>query len=156
MKSVRIRTFPGPYYPAFGLNTEKYYGEIRSITSYSVGMHENTDPKNSEHGHFSRSANLTIKLSEKIWFWSNSNFYLIHLNKDLFYRESQDYEEVIANISLICVLEKKCWGNLEKNVTEFTSLVWYSVFIERRSRVNPHTCLNKLFKKVIPKLKNVW
>ena len=24
VKSVRIRSFPGPYFPAFGLNTERY------------------------------------------------------------------------------------------------------------------------------------
>ena len=66
VKSVRIRIFCCPYFPAFRLNTERYYWQIRSITLYSVGMQENTDPKNSQHGHFSRSANLTIKLSEKI------------------------------------------------------------------------------------------
>ena len=31
------------------------YGEIQSITSYSVQMRENTDQNNSEYGHFSRS-----------------------------------------------------------------------------------------------------
>ena len=31
------------------------YGEIRSISPYSVRMRENTDQKNSEYGHFSRS-----------------------------------------------------------------------------------------------------
>ena len=42
-ESVRIRSFSGPYFPAFGLNTERY------------GMRENTDQKNSDYGHFSRS-----------------------------------------------------------------------------------------------------
>ena len=32
------------------------YGEIRSISPYSVRMRENTDQNNSEYGHFSRSA----------------------------------------------------------------------------------------------------
>ena len=31
------------------------YGGIRSISPYSVRMQENTDHKNSEYGHFSRS-----------------------------------------------------------------------------------------------------
>ena len=40
VKSVRIRIYSGPYFPKFGLNTERYevfsqirtaYGEIRSI-----------------------------------------------------------------------------------------------------------------------------
>ena len=34
------------------------YGEIRSISPYSVRMRENTDQKNSEYGHFSRSASF--------------------------------------------------------------------------------------------------
>ena len=32
------------------------YGEIRSISPYSVRMRENTDQENSEYGHFLRSA----------------------------------------------------------------------------------------------------
>ena len=47
VKSARIRSFSGPYFPAFGLNT--------GISQYSVRMRENTDQKNSEYGHFSRS-----------------------------------------------------------------------------------------------------
>ena len=31
------------------------YGEIRSISPYSVRMRENTDQNNSEYGHFLRS-----------------------------------------------------------------------------------------------------
>ena len=30
MKSVRIRSFSGPYFLAFKLNTESYYGNIRT------------------------------------------------------------------------------------------------------------------------------
>ena len=41
VKSVRIRNFPGPYFPAFGLNT---------------------DQKNSEYGHFSRIVSFDKKL----------------------------------------------------------------------------------------------
>ena len=33
------------------------YGELLRIFSYSVRMRENTDQKNSEYGHFWRSAN---------------------------------------------------------------------------------------------------
>ena len=32
------------------------YGEIRSVSPYSVQMPEDTDQKNSEYGHFSRTA----------------------------------------------------------------------------------------------------
>ena len=42
VKSVLIRSFSGPYFPAFGLNTERY----------SVQIRENTDKKNCEYGHF--------------------------------------------------------------------------------------------------------
>ena len=49
VKNVCIRSFSGPYFPSFDLNTERY--RIR----------ENTDQKNSEnqgeYGHFSRSIN---------------------------------------------------------------------------------------------------
>ena len=32
MKSVRIRSFPGPYFPAFGLNTERYEVSLRILS----------------------------------------------------------------------------------------------------------------------------
>ena len=49
VKSVRIRSFPGSYFPAFGPNTES-----ESVSTHSVRMRENTDQKNSEYGHSSR------------------------------------------------------------------------------------------------------
>ena len=75
VKSVRIQSFSGPYFPVFGLNTERYgvslqygeilrisqYGEILRISPYSVRMRENTDQKNSKYGHFSRNGNLSEK-----------------------------------------------------------------------------------------------
>ena len=45
VKSVRIRSFSGAYFPAFELNTERY----------SVQMWENMDQKNSKYGHFLHS-----------------------------------------------------------------------------------------------------
>ena len=54
-----IRSFSGSYFPAFGLNMERY-GEIRTIFPYSVRMWENTDQKNSEYGHFLRSERCGI------------------------------------------------------------------------------------------------
>ena len=50
VKSVRIRSYSGPYFPAFGLNKETH-----SVSPYSIRMLENTDQNNSEYGHFSRS-----------------------------------------------------------------------------------------------------
>ena len=45
VKSVRIRSFSGTYFPAFELNMERY----------SVWMWENMDQKNSKYGHFLHS-----------------------------------------------------------------------------------------------------
>ena len=67
VKSVRIQSFSGPYCHAFGLNTERY----KVICPYSVWMWENTDQKNSEYGHFSRSVTQHKK-------WS---FRLVRVNK---------------------------------------------------------------------------
>ena len=36
------------------------YGEMRSFSPYSVRIRENTDQKNSEYGHFSRSVSFSI------------------------------------------------------------------------------------------------
>ena len=38
------------------------YGEIRSISLYSVRMQENADQNDSEYGHFSRSVFIHLKL----------------------------------------------------------------------------------------------
>ena len=59
VKSVRIRSYSGPYFPAFGLNTDQY---------------------NSEYGHFLRSSCYRIKFCPQ-WLifthFSNSNFLVI-------------------------------------------------------------------------------
>ena len=47
MKSVRIRSFFGAHFPTFWLNT--------NISPYSIQMRENTEQKNFDYGHFSRS-----------------------------------------------------------------------------------------------------
>ena len=51
VKSVRIWSCSGPYFLAFGLNTERY-----GVSS--VRMLENTDQSNSEYGHFLRSEHM--------------------------------------------------------------------------------------------------
>ena len=53
VKNVHIRSFSGPYFPAFGLNKERY--RVLRIFPYSVQIRENKGQKNSEYGHFSRS-----------------------------------------------------------------------------------------------------
>ena len=56
-EKCRIRSFPGLYFPAFGLNIFR----ILCVSPYSVRMRENADKKNSEYGHFSLSATLFQK-----------------------------------------------------------------------------------------------
>ena len=50
VKSVRVRSYSGPHFPAFVLNTERY-----RVSPYSVQMCEIADQNKSEYGHFSRS-----------------------------------------------------------------------------------------------------
>ena len=54
VKSVRIRSYSGPYFPALGLNTDRY--EVCD----DVRIRENTDQNNSEYKHFSRSDNHNV------------------------------------------------------------------------------------------------
>ena len=54
VKNIRIGSYSGPHFPAFGLNI------WLRISPYSVWMRENTDQNNSEYGHFSRSAKPNI------------------------------------------------------------------------------------------------
>ena len=48
VKSVLIRSYSGPHFPAFGLNTERY----SVVSPNSVRLRENEDQNNSEYGHF--------------------------------------------------------------------------------------------------------
>ena len=57
MKSDRIRSFSGPYFPAFGLNTP-----CLSVFSPNAGKY---GPENSKYGYFSRRAFL--------WLWSQED-----------------------------------------------------------------------------------
>ena len=54
VKSVRIRSYSGPHFPVFGLNTERKCGIL-------VRMRENADQNNSEYGLFSRSEELNFQ-----------------------------------------------------------------------------------------------
>ena len=54
VKSVRVRSFSGPYFHAFGMNSEIYGVKPPN----SVQMRENKDQKNSEYGLFSPSEQL--------------------------------------------------------------------------------------------------
>ena len=62
-KYARFRSFSGPYFPAFGLMTERY----------SV-LRKNTNQKNSEYGHFSRSARGTYRITFIHTAWKMSKY----------------------------------------------------------------------------------
>ena len=69
-----IKSITCPYSESFWsifsrIRTE--YGEILCISPYSVRMQENTDQKNSEYGHFSRSDNCLILSIIDVWQVSN-------------------------------------------------------------------------------------
>ena len=51
-KKCSFRSFPGPYFPAFGLNTKRYEVSLRIQSECGK---ENTDQENSKYRHFSRS-----------------------------------------------------------------------------------------------------
>ena len=51
VKSVHIRNYSSPYFPAFGLNTERCSKDVRIQSEYW----KKTDHNNSEYGHFSGS-----------------------------------------------------------------------------------------------------
>ena len=58
VKSVRSQRFSGPYFAAFGLNTERY--SVIQILKCS----ENTDQKNSEYRHISRSVSSASTITD--------------------------------------------------------------------------------------------
>ena len=58
VKSVRIRSFSGPYFPAFGLNTDGVSLLIQSECGKNSGYRKTQ--KNSEYGHYSGSAALSL------------------------------------------------------------------------------------------------
>ena len=47
MKSVRIQSYSGPYFPAYRLNTERYGVSFRIQSE----CEKNADPNNSKYGH---------------------------------------------------------------------------------------------------------
>ena len=51
VNSVRIRSYSGPHFLAFGLNTERYFASLHIQSKCK----ENADQNNSKYGHFSRS-----------------------------------------------------------------------------------------------------
>ena len=85
VKSVRIRSYSGPYFPTFGLNTDRY--------SVSVRMRENMDQNNSEYEHFLRSVYVCFR--EIVETWNNMicekmffEFSIFSISTSNFYRSN--------------------------------------------------------------------
>ena len=100
VKSARIRNFSGPYFPTFGLNTER-----PRVSPYSVRMRENTAQKYSEYEHFSRSNKLPNK-------------------KTRYKRFLLKFLQIDAILKMLKVLEKKhhvCFGSKEDHETLLTT-----------------------------------
>ena len=66
VKSIRIWSFPGPYFPSFGLDTKRSERSLRIQSRYGK---KRTKKINSEYGHFSSSAEN-----------AGTKFYLIRLS----------------------------------------------------------------------------
>ena len=88
VKSVRIRSFSGPYFPAFGLNTERY--SVLCISPYSVRMRENTEQKTpntdtfhaviisttTKKGNYEALQNILQRLKVFTWVFTHITFLL--------------------------------------------------------------------------------
>ena len=61
--SIRIRSFSGLFFPAFRLNTEIYFVNLRIQSKYG----KNTDQKNSKYTHFLRSETYAKYVSVLQW-----------------------------------------------------------------------------------------
>ena len=64
VKSIRIWSFPGPFFPSFGLDTKRSERSLRIQSGYGKKL---TKKINSEYGHFSRSAENTGTKFYLIW-----------------------------------------------------------------------------------------
>ena len=60
VKSVRIGSFSGPYFPAFGLITERYW-------VMRIRMRDNMEQNNSEYGHFLHIVWMLYKNVKKMY-----------------------------------------------------------------------------------------
>ena len=65
-KVSQYGVFSGPYFPTFGLNTERYFVSLRIQCEWG----KIRTRKNSVLGHFSRSVVWYFNTRTKIWFWN--------------------------------------------------------------------------------------
>ena len=99
VKSVRIQIFSAPYFPAFGLNKERY--SVSLYIQSECGKMRTRETPNKETFHFSRSAKQhfdvskqhSFEINKTIWHlqeisWNGNNAYnkLLHANMQCNYR----------------------------------------------------------------------
>ena len=65
VKNVHIRSYSGPHFSTFGMNTERY-----GISPYSVRMRENVDQNNSKYGHFYAVTGRWIVSKGSMKYWT--------------------------------------------------------------------------------------
>ena len=108
VKSVHIRSYSGPYFPAFGLNTEKYSVSLR-IQSECGKIRTR---KSSVSGHFSRCGFIQkwINLTNQQFEAENSFLYQSHLSSQL--NDLSDQTEIIRNLLEIICCNYPCFTKL--------------------------------------------
>ena len=92
MKSVRIQSFCGPYFPAFGLNTERY-GEIRRDTEYLPVFILNAGKYGPEKLRIRTLFTQCYLLVNAIYIWQLCLFMTYIRNQDLCFTK---YQETVA------------------------------------------------------------
>ena len=101
-KVSKYGVLSGPYFPTFGLNTERYL----RITPYSVRMRENTDQKKLRIWTlftqwclwclWCKNTKISISRERNILFSSNKKIHLLHI-KGYFIAKNSFVAEVIFN-----------------------------------------------------------
>ena len=136
IKSVRIRSYSGPHFPAFGLNTEF------CISPYSVQMRENADQNNSEYGHFFCAVQYSSHIQhwwEFCSYW-NANPFNASFNDNAEFR-TQYFLRLECEYSVINLLRANPtrWSNtLKQFVGNFPTncLIVFDHFVRLALRVN--------------------
>ena len=143
MKSVRIWSYSGPYFSAFGLNTQRHFVFRDTLISpYSVRMRENTDQNNSEYGHFSRSefvsfGSLSVNQNWKLFIllyvkWVFSGYKSLSLNLHNNSWRELNVSDVRVRRTLSEEIFKRFWNNFEvlpPMIYDAKAIIWRISFI---------------------------
>ena len=106
-KVSKYRVFSGPYFPAFGLNMERYRVSLRIQSEFW----KIRTTKNSAFGHFSRSvivchlSKIYLQLKRKAWLYLGPDFQFFSKNICFFIQE----KEVLLVIAAYCKDFNNLW-----------------------------------------------